>query len=392
MIRIAEPRIGDRERDAVLAVLASGRLTAGPVTEQLEEAFARDVSGTDEAVAVSSGTAALHLALLAHGIGPGDEVITTAFSFQATANMVLATGARPVFVDVLEDGNIDPSRVEAAITPRTRALLPVHLYGRLCDMPTLCEIAARHRLALIEDAAQAHGAAMSATQGSPSAAAASLPRFAGSFGTGCFSLYATKNLTAGEGGVITTDDPDLARRLRRLRSHGEDDRYDSVEVGFNYRMTEVGAALALAQIDALQAGNDQRRANAAFLSSNLRGVDVPPAPPDPSSHVWHQYTVRVPDVGSPGLQSGMSSRDALRDNLRDHGIEAMVYYPSTLPGQTLYRGLGYDDDAFPVARRLSQEVLSLPVHPALSSSDLQTIVDSVNQWTAQHSRDQAAPK
>src|SRR5688572_19182305 len=152
MIRIAEPRIGDAERSAVLAVLESGHLTNGPVTKQLEEAFAREVSHTAEAVAVSSGTAALHLALLAHGVGPGDEVITTPFSFQATANMILATGARPVFVDVTEDGNIDVSRVEAAVTARTKALLPVDLYGRLCDMPALSVIAERHGLALIEDA------------------------------------------------------------------------------------------------------------------------------------------------------------------------------------------------------------------------------------------------
>jgi dTDP-4-amino-4,6-dideoxygalactose transaminase len=358
MIRIAEPRIGDAERAAVLAVLESGQLTNGPVTKQLEEAFARDVSHTSEAVAVSSGTAALHLALLAHGIGPGDEVITTPFSFQATANMVLAVGARPVFVDVTEDGNIDASQVEAAVTSKTKALLPVDLYGRLCDMPALCVIAERHGLAMIEDAAQAHGAELGG-------------RRAGSFGTGCFSLYATKNMTAGEGGLVTTDDPDLAERVRRLRSHGEIDRYESAELGYNYRITEVGAALAVAQLVGLDAANEARRRNAAYLSQHLRGVTLPPEPVEPAAHVWHQYTVRVAE-----------GRDALQAHLRERGIQAVVYYPHTLPSQALYRQLGYDDADLPVARRLAAEVLSLPVHPALSAKDLETIVDVINEWTA----------
>jgi dTDP-4-amino-4,6-dideoxygalactose transaminase len=358
MIRIAEPRIGDAERAAVLAVLESEQLTNGPATKQLEEAFARDVSHTREAVAVSSGTAALHLALLAHNIGPGDEVVTTPFSFQATANMILATGARPVFVDVTDDGNIDPSQIEAAVTSKTKALLPVDLYGRLCDMPALCAIAERHGLAIIEDAAQAHGAQLGG-------------RSAGSFGTGCFSLYATKNMTAGEGGLITTDDPSLAERLRRLRSHGEIDRYESAELGYNYRITEVGAALALAQLSGLDAANEARRRNAAYLSHHLRGVTLPPQPVEPAAHVWHQYTVRVPE-----------GRDALKAHLHERGIQAVVYYPHTLPSQALYRQLGYDDTNLPVARRLAAEVLSLPVHPALSEADLQTIVETVNEWTA----------
>ena len=357
MIRIAEPRIGEAERKAVLAVLESGQLTNGPVTKQLEAAFAREVSRTAEAVAVSSGTAALHLALLAHGVGSGDEVITTPFSFQATANMILATGARPVFVDVTEDGNIDASLVEAAVTARMKALLPVDLYGRLCDMPALSAIAERHGLALIEDAAQAHGAELGG-------------RRAGSFATGCFSLYATKNMTAGEGGLVTTNDPALAERLRRLRSHGEIDRYESAELGYNYRITEVGAALALAQLEGLAAANAARRRNAAYLSAHLRGVTLPHEPVEPGAHVWHQYTVRVAE-----------SRDALQAHLRERGIQSVVYYPHTLPSQALYRELGYDDAAYPVARRLADEVLSLPVHPALSEADLQTIVEAVNEWT-----------
>lgn len=381
MIRIAEPRIGDREREAVLDVLASGRLTGGPYTQRLEEAFAREVAGTRYAVAVSSGTAALHLALLAHGIGPGDEVITTPFSFQATANMVLATGARPVFADVTDDGNLDPAAVEAAITPRTRALLPVHLYGRLCDMQALCDIAARHNLAIIEDAAQAHGAMLG-----PAAAGSATPNAAGSFGTGCFSLYATKNLTAGEGGIVTTNDPEIARRVRRLRAHGEEERYESLEVGFNYRITEVGAALAMAQLGGLNEGNARRRQNAAYLSTHLHGVLPPLAPANGDGHVWHQYTVCVSDeaFGRPEVQG--SHRDALQRHLRERDIEAVVYYPKTLPAQKLYREMGYDDAAFPTARRLTHEVLSLPVHPGLTEADLDAIAGAVNEWVDTHTK------
>jgi dTDP-4-amino-4,6-dideoxygalactose transaminase len=400
VIRIAEPRIGEKERQAVLDVLASGRLTAGPYTQRLEEAFASEVSGTTEAIAVSSGTAALHLALLAHGIGAGDEVITTPFSFQATANMVLATGAHPVFVDVAEDGNLDPSLVEAAITSHTKAILPVHLYGRLCDMEAMCDIAARHHLALIEDAAQAHGARMAAhPSSSPSPRRERGPgredHSAGSFGTGCFSLYATKNLMAGEGGVITTNDPDLAKRLRRLRHHGEDGRYESVELGYNYRITEAGAALALTQLEGLQEANQRRRDNATYLTRHLRGVHTPASPADPASHVWHQYTVRVVSpLFLPGKEEGARGRgrDDLQRHLREKGIEAMVYYPMTLPSQKLYRDLGYDDSAFPTARRLTNEVLSLPVHPGLGATDLEAIVEAVNEWTQAHAAERAIQK
>jgi dTDP-4-amino-4,6-dideoxygalactose transaminase len=208
-------------------------------------------------------------------------------------------------------------------------------------------------------------------------------RAAGSFGTGCFSLYATKNLTAGEGGLITTNDPALAQRLRRLRSHGESDRYESIEVGYNYRITEVGAALALTQLEGLSEANERRRENAAYLSEHLQGVMTPEVPIEPASHVWHQYTVRVASPFSAGGEKASGSgRDALQSHLRERGIEAMVYYPRTLPAQKLYRDLGYEDATFPMARRLAEEVLSLPVHPGLSVQDLETIVGAVNEWTA----------
>jgi perosamine synthetase len=359
MIRIAQPLIGPEERAAVLAVLDSGQLVNGPVTRKLEREFAARVSGTADAVAVASGTAALHVALLGHGIGPGDEVITTAFTFQATANMVLAVGARPVFVDVGDDANIDASLIEAAITPRTKAILPVHLFGKLCDMDAIASIAGEHGLTLIEDAAQAHGAT-------------ACGRNAGAFGTGCFSFYATKNMTSGEGGIITTDDSALADRMRLIRSHGEASRYSSSVLGYNYRITEMGAALALAQLEKLPAFNRKRAENARYLSGRLRGLSLPPAAFDGSS-VWHLYTIRV-----------ARGRDALAAWLQERGIQASVYYPTPVPDQPLYRGLGYSATNCPKARRLSNEVLSLPVHPALTTADLDAIVAGVNEWTAGH--------
>ncbi|HUS82652.1 MAG TPA: DegT/DnrJ/EryC1/StrS family aminotransferase [Dehalococcoidia bacterium] len=363
MIRIAKPLIGDEEETAVLAALHSEQLAQGQRVREFEERFAA-LCRTSEAVAVSSGTAALMIALAVHGLGPGDEVITTPFTFTATANAVLSTGARPVFVDVRSDDfNIDPSLIEAKITPHTRAILPVHLYGQPCDMNTITSIARKHGLFVVEDAAQAHGAGVAG-------------KMTGSFGTGCFSFYATKNLTTGEGGMITTDDPAVAEKARRFRSHGETSRYVSQSLGYNFRMTEIHAALGLAQLRRLTERNEQRRANAAYLTEHLRGV-ITPEEMHGRYHVYHQYTVRVP---SPDGTS--TARDALAAKLKDAGIEACVYYPTPVHRQPLYLDLGYSDD-LPVAEQLSREVLSLPVHPALTPDDLRTIVRAVNEATAQ---------
>jgi dTDP-4-amino-4,6-dideoxygalactose transaminase len=356
MIRIAQPDVTDTEVRAVEAVLRSGRLAAGPVTRELEERFAAEVSGTSEAIAVSSGTAALHVALLAHDIGPGDEVITTPYTFQATANMVLAVGARPVFVDIGEDANIDASLIEAAIGPNTKAIMPVYLYGRIANAPAIEAIAQRHGLAIIEDAAQAHASAIGG-------------RKAGSFGTGCFSFYATKNLMSGEGGMLSTNDSVLAARMRRIRSHGESERYHSTELGFNYRTTDIAAAIALEQLKRLPEFTAKRRANAAYYTANLRGVTLPPQPVEPDASVWNLYTIRVAE-----------GRDALMAHLLEAGIEAGLYYPRTLPEQKLYADLGYTSEDLPMARRYSREALSLPCHPGLTPDDLQQIVAAVNGW------------
>jgi perosamine synthetase len=354
MIPMARPVIGDEEIAAVVAVLRSGHLVQGRVVAEFEAEFARYI-GTQHAIAVSSGTAALHLALLAHGIGPGDEVITTPFSFIATANAVLYTGARPVFADICPDTfNLDPARIAERITPRTRAILPVHLYGHPADMAAIEKIAARHGLALIEDAAQAHGAAIEG-------------RKVGTFGTGCFSLYATKNITTGEGGIITTNDSALAERLRMLRDHGQRVRYEHEILGYNFRLTDLQAALGLAQLHRIEELTRQRIANAAYLSRRLAGIVATPTIRPGCRHVYHQYTVRIP-----------TGRDALARALGAAGIATGIHYPLPIHHQKLYRELGYHD-SLPIAEQASREVLSLPVHPALTPEELDRIASTLER-------------
>ena len=399
MIPIAHPLLGAEEEDAVLAVLRSGQLAQGERVAAFEKRFA-ELCQVPEAIAVSTGTAALHLALIAHEIGYGDEVITTPFSFAATANAILLVGAVPVFVDIdPETCNIDPSLVEAAITPRTKAILPVHLYGNPCDMGRLQAIAAEHHLVIIEDACQAHAASI---DGKP----------VGSFGTGCFSFYPTKNMTTGEGGMITTSDPLIAERARLLRSHGQKERYHHVALGFNQRMTELQAAIGLAQLEKLERFTEKRRANAAYLSKHLGpAVKIPPAR-DGYRHVYHQYTIRVPQE---------SSRDAWAAQLLKRGIGTAVHYPCPIHQQPFYqeardlyriaarpldeeqmativktptgplkssngsgaatltatRSAGATTPRLPEAEKAAQQVLSLPVHPALGEDDLATIVREV---------------
>src|SRR5262245_11452094 len=307
-IPISRPIIGEEEKAAVMAVLDSGMLVQGAQVAALEREFAARL-GVRHAVAVASGTAALHLALLAHDIGPGDEVITSAFSFVATANTILQVGATPVFADVDElTFDLDPGAVAAAVTPRTRAIVPVHLYGLPCDMDGIGATAERHGLCVIEDAAQAVGAAFRGRQ-------------AGTFGTGCFSLYATKNVASAEGGVVTTDDEAVAERVRLLRQHGMRSRYRYEMLGFNFRMTDLHAAIGRVQLGRLDETTRRRRANAAALSSSITSV-VTPAVPEGRDHVWHQYTVRVtrPDLG----------RDEAARRLEEAGIGVGIFYPQGL--------------------------------------------------------------
>jgi dTDP-4-amino-4,6-dideoxygalactose transaminase len=355
MIPISKPYIGDAEKQAVMEVLDSGMLAQGPRTAKFEERFAQ-LCGVKHAVATSSGTTALHVALLANGIGPGDEVITTPFTFIASANSILFAGARPVFVDIDPDTfTIDPLEIERAITPRTKAILPVHLYGYVCDMDALQSIADKHGLKIIEDACQAVGATYKG-------------KAAGSFGTGAFSLYATKNVMSGEGGMITTDDDAVAEACRMIRNHGMKRRYYHDMLGFNYRMTDLCAAIGLVQLGRFDEFTMKRRMNAAYLSANIKSVITPKVKED-YSHVWHQYTIRV---------NGGRDRDLAVKQLNEAGIGTGVFYPVPAHQQSYMREI-VGDVSLPVAEQMAQEVISLPVHPQLTQADLNQIVTEVNK-------------
>jgi len=356
VIPIARPQMGEEEKAGVWEAMASGSLAQGPRVRAFEAAFAAFV-GTRHAIATSSGTTALHLALLGHDIGAGDEVITVPFTFIASANSVLYTGARPVLVDVREsDFTMDPDLVEAAVTPRTKAIMPVSLYGLPADMLALADIAERHGLALVEDAAQAHGAAIG-------------DRRSGTWGIGAFSFYPTKNMTTGEGGMLTTDDAALADRVRLLREHGMKVRYHHDVVGYNFRMTDLAAAIGLAQLPKLTGYNDRRRAIAARYDAELRGVISPSVPPG-VTHVYHQYTIRVRE------------RDAFADRLRELGVGSAIYYPIPVHRQKPFVALGYGSQRYPVTERLTEQVLSIPVHPSLTDDEVATVIGSVNEAAA----------
>jgi len=356
MIPIAKPQIDEAEIRAVSDVLRSGMIAQGQRVTDFEQAFA-EYTGVDHAIAVNSGTAALHAGLLAHGIGPGDEVITSPFSFIATANTILYTGARPVFSDISPDTfNLEPEKVAGKITDKTKAIMPVHLYGHPADMKAYEEIAEDHDLALIEDACQAHGATFNGKK-------------AGSFGTGAFSFYPTKNMTTSEGGMITTDDKEIADRVRMVREHGSRQRYLHEMLGYNLRMTDICAAIGLVQLEKLDDYTASRQQNAQKLSEGLRDVEgvTCPAVREECSHVFHQYTIRTQD------------RDDLATFLREKGIGTGIHYPIPIHLQPYYKELGYTD-SHPVAEELSDEVLSLPVHPQVTEENINFIVGSIKEW------------
>ncbi len=364
-IHIAHPQLGRAEIEGVRRVLKSGHLRAGALTERFESEFARFV-GARFGIAVNSGTSALFLAAKAL-LRPGDEVIVPDFTFVATASMVLAAGARPVFADVNEKTfTLEPADVERRITSRTRAILPVHLYGHPADILALERLAKRHRLHLIGDAAQAHGAKY---QGQD----------VGSFrDIVCYSFYPTKNLTTAEGGMLVTSNTRLAEKLRLMRSHGERRRYEHVCLGYNLRFTDIAAAIGLAQLRRLSAGNRKRRQNAAALARELAGIAGIEIPQETEGnfHVYNSFTIRLnPKV------IGMS-RDEFRARLARHGIETAVHYPLPLHRQPLFRGYGRDED-FPVSTRLAKTVLSLPVHPALTTHDLNRMIRVVRNTAAE---------
>jgi len=355
VIAISKPYIGEAEKKAVMDVLDSGFIVQGPRTAEFEKCFA-ELCGVKHAIAVSSGTSALFIALLGHGVGPGDEVITSAFTFAATVNAILFAGAKPVFVDIEnETFNLDPALLEQAITPNTKAVLPVHLYGHVCEMDSIRAICERHNLAIVEDACQA---VMASYKGG----------MAGSFGTGTFSLYATKNIMTGEGGMITTNDDEIDRKCRLLRNHGMTRRYYHDFLGFNFRMMDIQAAIGLAQMDRLAEFTARRRANAEFFNQHITSVITPKVKPG-CEHVWHQYTIRV---------DGGRDRDAALKQLNDAGIGAGIYYPVPLHQQAYVRE-AIGTVSLPVTEQMAREVISLPVHPQLTNDELAYIVDEVNK-------------
>jgi perosamine synthetase len=357
MIPIARPQMGEEEKDLVWSAMSSGALAQGARVRELEERFAEFI-GVSHAVATSSGTTALHLALVASEVGPGDEVITVPFTFFASASSILFTGARPVFVDVDEASfNIDVAQIEAAITPRTRAILPVSLYGQPADLPAIAEIAERRGLALVEDAAQSHGAAIG-------------DRRSGSWGAGCFSFYPTKNMTTGEGGMVTTSDAAVADRARLMREHGMRVRYHHELVGYNFRMTDIHASIGLAQLPKLAGYNARRRQIAARYDRELHGVITPRVEPR-VTHVYHQYTIRV------------NRRDEFAERLKERGVGTGIYYPIPVHRQKPFVALGYGQLQFPVSERLCDEVLSIPVHPSLSDDEVALVIEAVNAVAAE---------
>jgi perosamine synthetase len=360
MIPIARPDIDEREISAVTNVLRSGALAGGQRVAEFERRWAEYI-GVAHAIAVSNGTVALMCILEALGLGADDEVITVGHTFNATVSSILSTGATPVFVDIdPETFDIDVDRVAAAVTPRTKAIMPVHLFGLPADMDAVTEIATRHGLEIVEDACQAHGAEFRG-------------RKVGSFGHGAFSLYATKNMTTGEGGLITTDDDALADWIRLYRNQGMRKRYYHDILGYNFRMTDIAAAIGLCQLDKLPAGTERRREIAARYDAAFGDlpIRVPITPPD-RTHVYHQYTI---DVGQ--------ARDAIVADLGEAGVATAIYYPIPVHRQAyvLERGI---DVHMPVSERLAERTLSIPLYPTLTEDEIETVIAAVRAAVGRH--------
>ena len=358
MIPAAKPIIGDEEREAVDRVLRSGMLAQGPEVKAFEEEFSAHVGGR-HCVAMNSGTSALHLGFIAAGIERGDEVIVPSFSFAATANSVVLAGGVPVFADIdPRTFNLDPNHVESLITKKTKAIMPVHLYGHIAAMDEFQQLSSKYGVKIIEDAAQGHLASLNG-------------RNAGEFGiVASFSFYPTKNMTAGEGGMVVTDDAEVARMLRLLRNQGQEIRYQNEVVGFNTRMTDIHAAIGRVQLAKLPGWTKQRQANAAYLDANLKGVVTPYLAPN-TTHSYHQYTIRIPGGSA-------EKRDAFMAGITERGVGCGVYYPTPIHKLASFKL----DLTLPETDLVVKECVSLPVHPSLTQSELETIVSVVNEVAA----------
>lgn len=354
-------RIGEEIESRVREVLRSGQYVGGPEVEALEEEFAR-YCGVSYAVSVNSGTAALHTALLALGLGQGDEVITVAHTFVATVEAIVAAGAKPVLVDIdPKSYTMDPAQLEAAITPRTRAIIPVHLYGQPAELDPILSIAEAAGLAVIEDACQAHGATYRG-------------RRAGSLGAiGCFSFYPSKNLgAAGEGGIAVTDSPLYAERMRRISDHGQSGRYRHEVLGFNYRLPALQAAVLRVKLRHLEDWNEMRRAHALEYGRLLSGsgVTIPWEQPE-SSHVYHLYVIRS------------EARDKLKNHLSAQGVATGIHYPLPVHLQPAYRQYGAGPDSLPETEAAAAAVLSLPMYPELQPWQLKRVTDALRAFSAE---------
>lgn len=365
MIPISKVMFGPEEEALVLGVLRSGAIAQGPLVAQLEEEFAK-LTGVAHAVAVNNGTTALVAALEALDLKPGDEVITTPFTFVATLNAILEAGATAVFADIREeDFNLDPESVASRLTDRSRVLMPVHLYGQTADLAPLMTLAQANDLRVVEDTAQSHGATYNG-------------QAAGSFGIGTFSFYATKNITSGEGGMITTNDDAIADRLRVLRNQGMRARYVYEMAGHNYRMTDLQAAVALPQMSRYESTLVKRRSNATRLITELENVPgiVVPRQLENRTHVWHQFTVRL-------TEDAPVSRDEFVAKLAEAGVGSGIYYPRLVHDYDAYRTHPrVRISETPVAERVARQAVSLPVHPHLTDDDLSTIIDVVTSVLA----------
>jgi perosamine synthetase len=358
MIPAAKPLIGEEERAAVDRVLSTGMLAQGPEVAAFEEEFAVHVGGR-HCVAMNSGTSALHLGFIAGGLKTGDEVIVPSFSFAATANSVVLAGGVPIFADIdSKTFNIDPSHVEKLITKKTKAIMPVHLYGHIAAMDEINSIAAKNNLMVFEDAAQGHLASLNGKNSGEFSSVAS------------FSFYPTKNMTAGEGGMCVTESAEIARKLRLLRNQGQEIRYKNEVVGFNTRMTDIHAAIGRVQLAKLPGWTKKRQENAKYLNERLKGVVIPFVAPG-TTHSYHQYTILIPGKDA-------KKRDEFMKRIGEKGVGSGVYYPTPihrLPSFNL-------DLNLPVTEKIIAECVSLPIYPTLTSAELETIVDVVNEVAA----------
>lgn len=356
-INIAKPIIEEDEINAVVEVMKSGMIAQGPKVQEFEEKFAEYVN-TEYAITTNSGTAALHVALLAAGIKTGDEVITSPFTFAASGNSILYTGAKPKFTDIdPETYTLDPNKIEEAITDKTKAILPVQLYGQSADMDPILEIAEKHNLKVIEDAAQAHGAEYKNKK-------------VGSLGdAGCFSFYPTKNMTTSEGGIITTNDKEIAENAKIYKAHGSSIKYQHTVLGYNFRMTDIAAAIGIEQLKKIDKFNQKRIENATYLTKGLKDIEgiKTPTTRENSKHVFHQYTIKV-----------SNDRDKWVEYLTENNIGTGIHYPIPLYKQPLYKDLGYQQNE-PITEETANQVISIPVHPSLTKENLDTIITTIKE-------------